>query len=470
MLLIPECSQSKGSIKVQGYYGYVTIPASRLNQGGKKVHVRPRVIYQVEASDEIDPEYKIMISQPIQDLVKDCCNVFLYSSTDGRKLQDNQSLNWGHYYCLVWHKSRALTWWPSSQLFVHLSLDSKEEWDCAIIKLPAEAEYQVSKWSERFLHKEIEAPPVSLSIVAPIILQRLEDDSLLLPVASEAIVAITGESSSITPCEISLLLPNATTMSIKIHGHLPVLVSIGILIPGRTEVWLPDNPNVSISISTVEIDMIYCPQAVNFIFEDDQQHDHMIIPFHCIQAQSFLKDVKRGCISLIDVSMPKRLSVILRTRQQLSSEWEESTFNPVYSMSDHDDINVDKQRQFEEHVYKEILKILANNQGYFEIDFGNFGKISLNLCQTTNYEINLLDNHAINRIQWILSMLQVGNRLGKYSSGESIRQFQELFNNKVLNIKEKVLINRLIKYNIIPSMIDVYVRELNKSIKDKIKA
>jgi len=180
MLLIPECPQSIGSVEItEAQYGTVTIPTTHLAQGGKRVHVRPEITYQIKVNGQIDPIYEEMITRPILGLDK-VCNVFRYSLTGGRKLHDNQVLFWGRSYFLVWNRNYEPRWLSGSEELLRTSLSPIGEWHCDIIKIPAVEDLRVRKWAEEVLHRGIENPPVRLSIVTPIVIQTLEDESLLV--------------------------------------------------------------------------------------------------------------------------------------------------------------------------------------------------------------------------------------------------------------------------------------------------
>lgn len=468
MLLIPECQHGIGSIEItQGQYGTVTIPVAHLTQGGQRVYVRPQVTYQIGVNGQIDHVYQQIITRPIPGLNKQRCNVFRYSPTGGRIFHDNQVLFWGLSYYLVWHRNCEPGWWPRSEGLWCRNLNHNGEWHCAIIELPAEEDYQVRKWAENILCRGVEKPPVTLSLVAPIVIRRLEDESLLIPAADEVILSVTGELGAIIPSELCLQLPtNGTSMVVKLHGPLPIIVSIGQLPPGRTEIWLPDNPDISLSFCAVKLEQGYHPQGVRFVFEETLHQSQVFAPVHSLLTRSLMAEVRQGHASLVMVTIPRRVSTTIRVRGQFDTRWQELHLAVEYV--DDEKINALKHKEFEEHVQQEIIAKLIKCQGKLEIDFENYGKVNLNLSRDGKSETCALRSHWRRQLGWILYLLQARNIRGKFSSGEGIKQLQRYLEQIPIDQfvpEDRLLINLLLKYDYVPVAAEVHLREIVKRIR-----
>ena len=466
MLLIPECPQSIGSVEItQAQYGTVTIPVTQLAQGGKRVHVRPEINYQIKVNGLVDPDYEEMITRPISGLDK-ICNVFRFSLSGGLKLHDNQILFWGSSYFLVWNRNYEPRWLSGSEeLLRTTNLSPNSEWHCDIIRIPAKEDFRVKEWAEEVLHRGIENTPVRLSIVTPIIILTLEDESLLVSTTDEVILSITGELSAVMPSELHLKLPtNHTSISVKLIGPLPVLISLGQLPPGRTEIWLSDNQGIALSLCAVKFDQGYHIQGVGFTFEEPQQKRQVFTPVHSQLTQSLLDGVRQGLTSLLAVTIPRRVSATFRFRERSNTKWQELIMDVEYVKNEEE--NALRHKEFEERVLKEILAQLNKNKEELEIDFENYGKV--NLKSTID---RVLDKYTLpsyrRQLLWIISLLQSRKPTDKFSSGEGLKQLErrlKLIPIERFDSEDRDLINRLLKYNVVPITVEVKLRDLVKSI------
>ena len=465
MLLIPECPQSIGRVEItQAQYGTVTIPVTHLAQGGKRVNVRPEINYQIKVNGLVDPYYEEMITRPISGLDK-ICNVFRYSLSGGLKLHDNQILFWGSSYFLVWNKNYEPRWLTSSEGLMRTNLSPNSEWHCDIIRIPTEEDFRVRKWAEEVLHRGIENPPVRLSIVTPIEILTLEDESLLVSTTDEIILSITGELSAVIPSELHLKLPtNHTDMSVKLIGPLPVLISLGQLPPGRTEIWLSDNQDISLSLCAVKLDQRYYIQGVGFTFEESQQKYQVFTPVHSQLTQSLLDGVRQGLTSLLAVTIPRRVSATIRFRERSDTKWQELIMAVKYVKDEEE--NALRHKEFEERVLKEIQAQLNKNKIELEIDFENYGKVNLKLTIDRVSDTYTLPSYR-HQLTWIISILQSRNPTDKFSSGEGIKQLEQrlkLIPIERFDSEDRDLINRLLKYNVVPITVEIKLRDLVKSI------
>lgn len=466
MLLIPECPQSIGSVEItEAQYGTVTIPVTHLAQGGKRVNVRPEINYKIKVNGQVDPNYEEMITRPISGLDR-ICNVFQYSLSGGLKLHDNQTLFWGSTYFLVWNRNYEPRWLAGSEeLLRTTNLSPNSEWHCDIIRIPAKEDFRVKKWAEEVLHRGIKNTPVRLSIVTPIVILTLDDESLLVSTTDEVILSITGELSAVMPSELHLKLStDHTSISVKLMGPLPVLISLGQLPPGRTEIWLSDNQDIALSLCAVKFDHRYHIQGVGFTFEEPQQKRHVFTPVHSQMTQSLLNGVRQGLTSLLAVSIPRRVSATIRFRERSDTKWHELFMAVEYVKNEEE--NALRHNEFEERVLKEILEQLNNNKEELEIDFKNYGKV--NLKSTID---RVLDTYTLpsyrRQLLWIISLLQSRKPTDKFSSGEGLKQLErrlKLIPIERFDSEDRDLINRLLKYNVVPITVEVKLRDLVKSI------
>lgn len=467
LLLIPECSQGTGNVDIlQGYYGTVNIPVGQLARGGQRVCVHPQVTYQIEVNGQVDDVYQKILTRPIPGLSKHLHNLFKYEPAGGRRLHDNQFLFWGQSYYLVWHKNFEPVWWPRPEVLWSRRLKPNGEWVCAIINLPIEEEYQVKKWVENILHKGVSPPQVTLSLLSPIVIRQLEDESFLIPITDDVIICVIGNPGAVIPQELHLHLPSNETSVINVSGPLPVIISLGQLPPGRTEIWFPDNPDIALSLFVVEVDKEYNAVGVSFLFEETTKQHQIFSPAHSLQTRSLLEGVQRGYTSLVKLTIPRKMSVTFRSRGHSDTRWQE--FSITGECCDNEEENLLKHKEFEERIQQEILKKLSEYQGCLEIDFKNYGKVNLILNKDSQSETYAFQLPWRRKIEWMLSSLQA-NRKDRFSPSEGMKQLQRIFKHIPIDQlipEDRLLIDRLLSYKYIPVTLESCLREITKYIRN----
>lgn len=467
-LLIPECSKGTGCVEItDGLYGIVTIPVDRLNRGGKKVEVLPKMFYQVTISGQVDSAYSTLFDKPISGLDTQICNVFNFSQVGGRKLQEKQALFWGQAYFLVYHKDFEPQWWPRAGLLNITDLSSFLDWHCILIELPKFEDNQVIKWVERILNRDIQWAPLKLSIVSPIESHRLSDGSILLPV-KDTLIGVTGEAYE-GSSEICVQLPDGPLNSIMINTEeLPAIISIGKLPPGRTEVWLSENPEIGISISAFEDSSISNPQGIVFTFEHKQK-GILLIPVHSIQTTNYLKESLTNIVTLVGISLPMGIPVSVRHRRNTESKWHEEKM--VAGHSNNEDEKIIKHKEFENSICK-IIKNRDKNYEMLEIDFGQFGKIHLGSLKSNNLQTYHLSQKSRQQLQWIISILSVYNPISSPSSGEGKRRLEKLLRQVPFEWyieDDRKLFISLLKFKIVPIIAESHLRKIVKVITKELK-
>ena len=422
--------------------------------------------YQIGVNGQVDYNYQKKITGPIPGLSKKFYNLFHYAPTGGRKLHNNQVLLWGRSYYLVWYRSFEPEWWPSSKVLWRRTLNPNCEWYCTIIEFPSEEDYQVRKWAENVLHKRVEKPPATLSLMTPIVIRQFEDESLLIPVVEEAILGITGELGTAIPSELHLQLSSNVISVVKLHGPFPIIVSLGQLPPGRTEIWLPEKPDVALSLCAVEVEQGYHPQGVGFVIEETLLQRQVFAPVYSLLARSLLEDVQQGHNSLVAVTIPRRVSTNFRVRRQSDTLFEELLIEAEYS--NNEEVNSLKHKEYEERVQQEIVARLAEYQGKLEINFKNYGKVKLDLNRVLKSKILAFQPHRRRQLEWILSVLQSRNPRNSFLSRQGMKQLQRFLEQipiDQLNASDRLLINRLLKNNCVPVTLEAHLRAIAKHIR-----
>lgn len=419
-LLIPEVEAGTGSVKVPtGYWGTVTIPFSSLMRGGKRVRVRPQYnSYQVSVQGQVDLVYVARVERPIAGLNRYGCTVFRYSPAGGRRLQDDQSLYWGRAYVLAWPADYEPDWWPRS--LVRRPMRPDDIWHCCVIQLPTERDPQTEAWVSRFLRREVKKPPAILTLTYPVPASWLDDEALVVPAGSEVVVGLFGEPGTNIPSVLEIAYPGqGAGQLVDLPRCLPVLVSLGRLMPGRTEVWLPEYPDVGLSLVAVPLCTASVELPCVMLRFDDPRTGHLLEgPVFSRQVSNWLNEAANGHLRFNGVSLPDRTAAYLRFRTPSNTVWNEVIL--TRSTEGEDEASWEPHYQFEQRVGDAIRALLSRTDCVIQLDFGNFGSVTVDLTLKLKRTVaaTLLRPELRELIRWLLSLPHNG---GPAASGNGVR-------------------------------------------------
>lgn len=466
-LLVPECPTGTGNVVISdGEYGSVTIPIERLNKGGRRVYVLPKTTYQIRVNGLVDSTYCDLFGKPIVGLDKHCCNVFHFSSTGGRKLEEKQSLFWGQSYYVVWHRDFEPPWWPRKDVVTLKNLPPNRDWQCTIIKLSTTEDYQVKKWVEKVLRREIKIAPGTLSVITPIVIRRLDDGSLQLPSDSETLVSLTAKHSGKRVSKMCMQLPDGSINMLTIPTfERTTIVSIGKLPIGRSVVWFPENPDIGISLFAVKEEIDSFPQGVMLSFEQAKGKS-VIAPVHSILAKTYVQALEQGSLSLAGVSVPWGVQAKVRYKDnsKVRTALHEKTL--FAEQADNEEENILRHKEFEESLCQIIQGAKTMTYEMFEVDFGNYGKIKI-LPSLSSPEVYKLSHQVRRQLQWVVSLLNATNQKSTLSSGEGVKKLGTWMRQVPLQqfaLEDRIILSRLLKYTFIPISVETSLRNIVKLI------
>lgn len=419
-LLIPDVEAGTGSVKVPtGYRGSVTLPLSSLMRGGKRVQVRPQYTsYQINVQGQVDHVYVARVERSIAGLNRYGCSVFRYSPAGGRRLQDGQSLYWGREYVLVWPADYEPEWWP--HLLGRRPMRPDGIWHCCIIRLPDERDQQTKAWVSQFLRREVKEPPVIMTLTSPVPASWLDDEALVVPAGSEVVVGLFGEPGANIPSVLEIAYPGQEAgQRVDLPRRLPVLVSLGRLMPGRTEVWLPEYPDVGLSLVAVPpgTASVELPSVI-LRFDNPSTGDFLEGPVFSSQVSDWLNEAANGHLRFNGVSLPERTAAFLRYRTHGDMVWKEVILSR--STEGEDEAFGEPHDQFKQRVSDAIRALLSRTGCVLQIDFGNFGSVTLDLMpkQKRTVAATSLRPELRDQIHWLLSLPHNG---GPSASGDGVR-------------------------------------------------
>lgn len=462
-ILVPEATDRTGVVEVQGYRGTVTLPLAKLTHGGQRVQVRPQhQYYELEVRGTADIAYATRVRTPVVGLSRLGCTVFRYSPAGGRRLPDDQALYWGRGYCVVWPEGSHPDWWP--KLLYRKPLRPNGPWQCYVIELPAEEDLQTQGWIERILGRAVRQALAILTLVAPAEDGRLDDESAVVPAGGDVIVGLFGEPGAYNPSLLAVEYPGAI-QHVTLQGPLPVLVSLGRLAPGRTEVWLPDDPDTELSIIAVDHVNTPQPHAVMLQFADARSGQPMMAPLYSEQAANLLQQTRRGHQSFVAIAMPEPVSGAVRFRAARESGWHEVLFKwtPGGTNESHEASRIAIEHQ----VADEIRVRLAQRSYVVQVDFGNFGSVTVDLDAVPNSvkEAKALSPKWRRQIQWVLSLAY---RMGRDASGEGIQELKRSLGREIGRFEsdqDRELLISLLRRERWPAEAEPYLRALAKAVR-----
>ena len=374
-LMIPGTDTGSGTVTVQGYWGAVTYRFEELHQG-RRVQVRPQSRpYELTVQGFGDPAYISRLGTPTPGLGKHACTVFRFSPSGGRRLSDRQALYWGRAYVLVWSTTHGPDWWPKS--VKRWEMRPEGEWHCAVIELPADPDPQATSWAERCLKRHVKQPPANLVLTWPVPSAWLDDETLVVPFGSHVVVGVFGEQGATSPSALCVDSPSLQSIRpVPLSGTLPELVSLGQLPIGRTDVWLPEDPDLGLSLLVMkDADFPATLPNVTLDFENPLDGHRSTLSLLSDSVGESLKSVVNGSLKLIRINLPPRVQGVIRYRSGESRSWSEVRTDPESSTSGERGLELAGQ------LNRVLEKYLQRSGGELELDYGNFGRLVIDLTR-----------------------------------------------------------------------------------------
>ena len=295
----------------------------------------------------------------------------IFSGTSNRPLKTNQPLYWHLKYYIVWHQQ--------IEVMIPKAVLGKEllpinEWKCAELLFPEHKKLSIENWVSDHLHRSMEnfPDPERLSIVFP---PNNTVHSIIIGINRDAIKeSIQGELSLIDTdnLEKSKMIDQASPVFIDTEMTNTSLASMTF---GKTKYVIPQKTDGSIKILKYPGVFLKTNKL-------------------CIEANDWRTTVENiESHQLQDISLPAKMPVhIIIDKKEVTLK--ESTIKPMVTESLDD---------FKKRLLDTVIASLKRFNVSLELDFNNYGSITLLKQKETRFKVSITDNIK-KQIQWLNSM------------------------------------------------------------------
>lgn len=402
-LLLPRSPSPRGTVYVPaGRSGPIPVVCSHLTNHGRRIPVK--VVsdsYTLRVSSDVDPDYSRKLSVLTPGFAPDAVSIFRYSESGGRRLEEHSPIYWGRGYYVVWPRALALSW--PSRLWRD-DLRDVGAWSAARIELPANEDYAIARWADEYLSRDVQKPPVTLSLVYPPTALRLEDETLLVRAGESVIVGITGEHGSAIPESLEVHHSSVQGISnVTLPDELPLLIDLGPLPSGLLNLALTDDDETELVLQLAEASAPPGVLTPTIGYEQDQKH--VVVPVYSTAAEAALQDARLNRLTLSDLYIIPGMPLSLRMKGGLDGfrevlfEWDASTIASRPS---------DYALAIRDEVMAALLNALKSND-CFDLDFANYGQLALaaEMHLPSSMSDFRLGSALRNRLIWLTSVARL---------------------------------------------------------------
>lgn len=458
-LRIPPVPNAMERVVIEaGERGVVSVVLRR-NKKSYRVFVRPQETpYELRFIGRDSSGHTESVRARVEGLKITDYNVFRYSRLGGRRLEDERPLCWGREYVLVWRDDYIQPRWPRE--LARREMEPNGRWHGSIIGLPAVGNSDVKRWVKNVLGRDVVDPAAKLTLVWPIPISWIDNATVVVPEDSEIIVGVIGLGNALGPSRVAVQYAGKTDVyAVPVDGRLPVLISLGRLKRGWTEVWLPDQPEVQLSLlaAPLRVTNVEFPSVV-FRFADPQDDGELRVPLFSTQLADRLLDVRSGRLRLASVELPERATGYLRFRHDKEIRWQETQVT-VDTEAD----MLKSKEELEAIVAQEIRKCVLRKDGILEIDFGSFGRVSARLSGIrAKSEGAVLPLPLRRRVDWLLSL---GPTMASHGQADVIFRVAVASCIENFGARDRVVLRKLATRWTWPSVLQPHLRGLAKMIR-----
>jgi hypothetical protein len=399
-LLVPRCPDVTGQVIVDsGISGAIPINCSRLSESGKRIPVRIVTDeYRVRVTPEVAETYRERISTGAPGFRTDVANVFRYTENGGRRIDEYASMFWGRGYYLVWPKALPCAW--PAKLW-HEEIANEGAWQCSRVEMPEDPDTALTEWANEFVGRNVERPPVELSLVSPPTASRFEDESLLVDVDDEVIVGIFGERGSELPTELTLSTTASNSLRrLNLPDRNPILISLGTLPKGVSTIQINDDEGSDLLLKVArrrKLSEINSPKLLI-----NTPSGTRALPTYSLAAQREFDALRLDSGMLVSVSVPQSIDVTIEIKPdvQSASSITEFRWDPERLARD----TGDYVSEFAELMLAR-LRVALHQKTDLRVDFGPYGSLDLNWPREELPQVQLALTSALRRrLVWSLSL------------------------------------------------------------------
>lgn len=418
--------------------GERTIPLSSVRSYGKKVRVRLQTqIYNVIVNGDIKDEWKKKVTNSVKGLDEDMITIFYFSKLGGRRLLQNTPLQWGDTYVLICNDQNIKTLFNLPHLIAYRKLKKVNSWFALVIKLPTSSDSFVEQWIRDIFNKSVVAPVPQLRLVSPVSSAVDDQEAVVISPSDNVIIAVTGEHGA--KAWSTIHVQKIEEMQLIRHlgnGEMPILLSIGNLPVGRTEIWLDDDKQRALRLvcqHTVQA----VPKISGVVFKGiySSSGTEETYSLHSKDAMNFFEMIQEYKFTLTEVNLPSNVALLLKTQVN------ETVFK--------------KERPNEIAL---TLNQALRQDNYVYLDAGGFGCSAIKPLKERENSLISMSTSWREQVKWILLSLRtmrrtVGMIRNDSFKGIDIKEFRGL------NQSDKELLLKVSKMELIPASILPQIKE-----------
>lgn len=297
--------------------GERTIPLSSVRSNGKKVRVRLQTQnYNVITNGDMKDDWKTKVTHFVKGLDEDMITIFYFSKLGGRRLLPNTPLQWGETYVLICDHQNIKNFLNLPHLIAHRKLKKVNSWSAMIIKLPTSLDSFIEQWIGNYLNKNVVAPVPQLRLVSPVSSALDDQEAIVVSPFDNVIIAVTGELGAKAWSTIYIhKIDEMQLIRYLGNGEMPILLSIGNLPVGRTEIWLDDDRQSALRLvcqNTIQA----VPKISGVLFKGvySSSGTEETYSLHSKDATNFFEMIQEYKFTLTDVNLPSHVALILKTQ------------------------------------------------------------------------------------------------------------------------------------------------------------
>ncbi|MEC0183037.1 hypothetical protein P4H61_16245 [Paenibacillus peoriae] len=431
--------------------GERTIPLSSIRTNGKRIRIRLQTRdYRVLVSGDVRNEWKMKVEYPIKGIDKIIPTAFYYSRLGGRRLTENIPLQWGETYVLVWdnHEIKILHGMPPMLAF--RKLQDQNNWSVMIVKLPVSYNKSVEQWIKRFLNRSITFPLPEVKLVTPIPERMIDQEIAVISSTARVVIAVVGAEGAKKWSTIYVQnLDEKQEIRHLGNGEIPVLLSIGKLPLGRTDIWLDDDRESALRLvcqDTIKL----IPKINGVVFQGVNLADiEETYSLHSTEAIEFFRKIQEYKFTLTDVYLPNGVSLTIKLFGNQLNEMIVSNENSTEIAS--------------------ILNKLLGQDKHVYLDAGGFGNVEILPIALINANKLSMSPRWREQMRWILITLKTMNHKEIMIKNDNMKKVDMMKINHFNKLDQDLLLN-FSKIRFIPKSMLPYVKaSINEYIRKSVK-
>ncbi|MBU5671062.1 competence protein CoiA family protein [Paenibacillus brevis] len=417
------------------------IPLSSIRTNGKKIRVKLQAEeYKVIVNGIVRDEWKMKLESPIKGLDEFKPTVFYYSRLGGRRLKESTSLQWGERYVLVWDDFENRMSHRFPPMLAIRKLQSQDNWSCMIIELPNSYDKLVEKWINQLLNRSVTFTLPEIRLVTPVSTKVINEGRFEISSSGKVVIGVTGTEGAKKWSTIHVYnIDRELEVQHLGNGQVPILLLLGKLPLGRTDIWLDDNRENALRLICQDAVSLFptingvCFRAVNFVGVEETCN------LHSIEAKEFFRKIQDNKLTLTDIQFPMGINITVNLLGSRSNHWSLDTESTTEVVS--------------------ILNNLLRQDEHIQIDACGLGSIEIMPKALSNANKFTMSTRWREQMKWMLISLQMINHKEVTFRNDVINKV-DLSQIHNLSKKDQGLILDFVKVRFIPKSMFQYANAI----------